>query len=111
MLRCKSADMIAKELVLAITGYNLVRAVMNIAAQQNGLNPRRLSFSRSQEVVNAALPGLDAAGSPEEYQTRLQRMFRLVASCKLPDRSNRATTPRQSWGHSRKFPKRKSPSP
>lgn len=108
MLRCKSVDMIAKELVLAITGYNLVRAVMNVAAQQNGLNPRRLSFSRSQDVVNAALPGLEAAGSPEEYQVRLQRMFRLVASCKLPDRSSRATTPRESWGHSRKFPKRKS---
>ena len=111
MLRCKNADMIAKELVLAITGYNLVRAIMNVAAQQNGLNPRRLSFSRSQDVVNAALPGLDAAGSPQEYQTRLQRMFRLVASCKLPDRSRRATTPRQSWGHSRKFPKRQSASP
>ena len=106
MLRCQSADMIAKELILAITGYNLVRAVMNVAAQQNGLNPRRLSFSRSQDVVNAALPGLEAAGSPQEYQIRLQRMLRLVASCKLPDRSSRATTPRQSWGHSRKFPKR-----
>ena len=78
MLRCQSADMIAKELILAITGYHLVRAVMNGAAQQNGLNPRRLSFSRSQDVVNAALPGLDAAGSPEEYQIRLQRMLRLV---------------------------------
>ena len=89
-------------------GENLVRAVMNVAAQQNGLNPRRLSFSRSQDVVNAALPGLEAAGSPEEYQIRLQRMLRLVASCKLPDRSSRATTPRQSWGDSRKFPKRQS---
>lgn len=108
MLSCESADMIAKELILGITGYNLVRAVMNVAAQQNGLDPRRLSFSRSQDVVNAALPGLEAADSAEEYQIRLQRMFRLVASCKLPDRSGRATTPRQSWGHSRKFPKRQS---
>jgi len=32
VLHCKSADMIAKELVLAIVGYNLVRAVMNAAA-------------------------------------------------------------------------------
>src|SRR5664280_2608884 len=29
MLRCQSADMIAKESILAITGYHLVRAVMN----------------------------------------------------------------------------------
>ena len=107
MLRCQSPDMIAKELILTITGYNLVRAVMNVAAEQNDLDPRRLSFSRSQDVVNAALPGLDAAQSPAEYQTRLKRMIQRVASCKLPDRSERPPRPRTMWGHSRKYPKRK----
>ena len=107
MLRCQSPDMIAKELILAITGYNLVRAVMNEAAQQKGLNPRRLSFSRSQDVVNAALPGLDAAQSPAEYQDRVQRMIQRVACCKLPDRSQRRPSPRAIWGHGSKFPKRK----
>jgi hypothetical protein len=107
MLRCQSVDMIAKELVLTIASYNLVRAVMNAAAQQNHLDPRRLSFSRSQDVITAALPGLEAATTPAEYETRLQRMLQLVASCKLPDRSRRRATPRQVWGHSCKFPKRK----
>lgn len=107
MLCCESPDMIAKELVLAITGYNLVRGVMNVAAEQYQLDPRRLSFSRSQDVVNAALPGLDAARSKSEYQDRLRRMFRRVASCKLPDRSKRPPAPRQAWGHHRKFPQRR----
>ena len=107
MLRCQSPDMIAKELILAITGYNLVRAVMNVAAEQNDLDPRRLSFSRSQDVVNAALPGLDAAQSPAEYQARLQRMIQRVACCKLPDRSGRPPRPRKIWGHGSKFPKHK----
>ena len=106
-LRCQSPDMIAKELVLSIAGYNLIRAVMQVAAEQHQINPRRLSFSRAQDVVNAALPGLDAARSVEEYQARLRRMFQLVASCKLPDRSRRPTTPRQVWGHACKFPERK----
>ena len=107
MLRCQSVDMVAKELVVAMVSYNLVRTVMNAAAQQNNLDPRRLSFSRSQDVVTAALPGLEDAVTPAEYQTRVQRMLHLVASCKLPDRSGRATTPRHVWGHSCKFPKRK----
>ena len=107
MLRCQSPDMIAKELILTITGYNLMRAVMNVAAEQNNLDPRRLSFSRSEDVVNAALPGLDAAQSPVEYQARLQRMIQRVACCKLPDRSKRRSTPREIWGHRTKFPKRK----
>jgi hypothetical protein len=107
VLHCKSADMIAKELVLAIVGYNLVRAVMNAAAEEYKLDPRRLSFSRSQDVVNAALPGLAAAATPAEYRARLRRMLQLVASCKLPDRRGRRSTPREVWGHGCKFSKRK----
>jgi hypothetical protein len=107
VLHCKSADMIAKELVLAIVGYNLVRAVMNAAAEEYKLDPRRLSFSRSQDVVNAALPGLAAAATPAEYRAGLRRTLRLVASCKLPDRSGRRSTPREVWGHGCKFSKRK----
>lgn len=102
VLRCKSIDMIAKELVLAIAGYNLVRAIMNVAAEQNNLNPRQLSFSRSQDVVNAALPGLAATTTAAQYQAKLRRMLQLVASCKLPQR-DRASTPRQVWGHGCKF--------
>lgn len=111
ILRCKSVDMIAKELVLAIVGYNLVRSVMNAAAEKHNLNPRRLSFSRSQDVVNAALPGLAAATTPSEYQARLHRMLQLVASCKLPDRSKRPSSPREVWGHGCKFTKRKTAVP
>ncbi len=107
ILRCQSPDMIAKELILSVTGYNLVRAVMNEAAQQNHLNPRRLSFSRSQDVVNAALPGLDAAQSPAEYEERVQRMIQRVACCKLPNRKGRPSSPRAIWGHGSKYPKRK----
>jgi len=111
VLHCKSAGMIAKELVLAIVGYNLVRAVMNAAAQEYNLDPRRLSFSRSQDVVNAALPGLAVAATPVEYQAGLRRMLRLVASCKLPDRSGRRSTPRHVWGHGCKFSKRRVSAP
>lgn len=107
VLRCKTPSMIAKELVLAIVGYNLVRAVMNAAAAEYGLDPRRLSFSRSQDVVNAALPGLAAVKTEADYKVRLRRMLKLVASCKLPDRSGRRSTPRAVWGHGCKFPRRK----
>jgi putative transposase len=111
ILRCRSADMVAKELILAITGYNLVRAVMNAAAEAYDLDPRRLSFSRSQDVVNATLPSLSSATTPSEYQARMRRMLQLVASCKLPDRSARHSTTRQVWGHGCKFSKRKVTAP
>ena len=107
MLSCQSRDMIAKELVLAVTAYNFVRAVMSLAAERADIDPRRLSYSRSEDVVNAALPGLDAAGSEAEYRSRLERMLDLVASCKLPNRK-RPSTPRALWRRNySKFPYRK----
>jgi hypothetical protein len=107
MVRCHSVDMVARELVLAIDAYNLVRAVMNTTAEQHNLNPRELSYSRSQDVVNAALPGLDAAVTLAQYQIRMLCMLHLLASCKLPNRRRRPATPRQVWGHSCKFSRRK----
>jgi len=88
MLRCQSPDMIAKELILAITGYNLVRAVMKEAAQQKGLNPRRLSFSRSQDVVECGSARLGRSPVAGRIPRPGARMIQRVACCKLPDRSN-----------------------
>jgi len=107
MLSCKTPDMIAKELVLAVTAYNFVRAIMSLAAERADLDPRQLSYSRSEDVVTGALPGLDVAGSEAEYQTKVARMLYLVASCKLPNRK-RPSVPRQAWRRpSSKFPSRK----
>lgn len=62
---------------LGLTGYNLVRAVMNAVAEEHNLNPRRLSFWRSQDVVNSALPGLAAATTEAEYQAGLMTICEL----------------------------------
>ena len=51
--------MAEKELLLAIAAYNLVRAVMCLAAGRANIEPGQLSFSFVQSVVEAALPGLD----------------------------------------------------
>ncbi len=56
-LSSKSLDMVEKELLLAIAAYNLVRAVMCLAARRANLKPRQLSFSFVRTVVEAALPG------------------------------------------------------
>ena len=45
-LTAKSNAMMEKELLIAITAYNIVRAVMGWAAQQAGSSTRSLSFSQ-----------------------------------------------------------------
>jgi len=106
-LTSKSVDMVEKELLLAIAAYNLVRAVMCLAARRASLSPRQLSFSFVQTVVEAALPGLDNATSDEEYQRRLDRMLRYAGQGKLPNRSRARSYPRQVWGRGGHFPRRK----
>lgn len=103
----KTSEMVEKEILIAITAYNIVRAVMGWAAEQAGISPRSLSFSHVQDVVEAALPVLAAVESPEQYAFHFHRMLNYAARCKLPNRSHRRAFPRTIWGHRKSFPKRK----
>ena len=103
----KTSEMVEKEILIAITAYNMVRAVMGWAAEQAGISPRSLSFSHVQDVVEAALPVLAAVESPEQYAFHFHRMLNYAARCKLPNRSHRRAFPRTIWGHRKSFPKRK----
>jgi hypothetical protein len=105
-LSSKSLDMVEKELLLAIAAYNLIRAVMCLAARRANVTPRQLSFSFVQTVVEAALPGLDHAVTDEEYRRRLDRMLRYAAQGKLPHRPQRRSYPREVWGQGGRFPAR-----
>jgi len=106
-IRAKTIDGMEKELMLAFTAYNLVRAVMGWAATEVGISPRALSFSQVQDVVRAALPLLAAADSQEQYQVHFQRMIHYACRCKLPQRSQRRSFPRLVWRHRPSFPNRK----
>jgi hypothetical protein len=106
-LTARSLDMVAKELLLGVAAYNLVRGTIYAAARVAGMDPRQLSFSRVQDVINACLPNLAAATSQEAYQRVLDRMLRRAAQCKLPQRPYRPSYPRAVWPRRSNFPKRK----
>ena len=106
-LRSTTPGMVAKELVLAVTAYNFVRAAIYAAAQAANLNPRQISFSRAQDVVNACLPNLLAARSEHEHGLQLDAMLRRIAQCKLPRTSHRPSYPRTLWPRNAAFPKHK----
>ena len=105
-LSSKSVDMVEKELLLATAAYNLVRAVMCLAARRANIAPRQLSFSFVQAVVEAAMPGLDHAATGAEYERRLDRMLRYAARGKLPTRAHQRCYPREVWGRGDHFPRR-----
>jgi hypothetical protein len=53
VLRCKSPDMVRKEIAVHLLAYNLVRTVMAQAACLAHLLPRQLSFKATLQVLNA----------------------------------------------------------
>ena len=79
-LRSKTPEMMEKELLLGIAGYNLVRAVQMAAARQANLEPRQLSFSRVQAVIMTAIPRLATITDAAEWEAEYQRVLRWARS-------------------------------
>jgi hypothetical protein len=106
-LDCQTPEMAAKELNLAITAYNLVRAVINESAQRTGMNPRQYSFSRVLDLINAWLPHLASISSDAEREAEYERLISYAGECKLYKRKKSASYPRAVWYRRRTFPPRK----
>jgi hypothetical protein len=102
----RSPDLVASELFIAIASYNLIRAVMAEAAEQIGIEPRRLSFSRSREAFWAFARAAAHVDSSEEFERLWRLLMRALSQSKLPKRQ-RPTAPRVVWPKPQAFPKRK----
>jgi hypothetical protein len=103
-LSCATSEMAAKEIEMAIAAYNLVRAVICLAAQQSGLPPRDYSFTRAARIVQSFAPKI-ASANGTEAQRHFDRMMYFLQQAKLPHRK-RKPYPRGVWGTGEKYPKR-----
>ena len=106
-ISAQSADMMEKELLVAVMAYNLVRAIMFQAAQRARIDPRQLSFTYACNIVLDGYPNILAAGSAKQQSRALDRMIDLVARCRLPNRTKRRSYPREVWGRGYRFPSRR----
>jgi hypothetical protein len=102
----RSPSLVACELLMAIACYNLIRALMSEAAQQIGIEPRRLSFSRSREMFWAFSRGGAQVESEEDFERRWKTLIRSIGQCRLPKRK-RPPAPREVWHVRQNFPSRK----
>ncbi len=106
-LDCRTPEMIAKEITLAITAYNMVRAVINESAQRTGMNPRQYSFSRVLDLINAWLPHLAGISSDAKRNAEYERLIEYAGECKLYKRKRSSSYPREVWYRRRTFPPHK----
>lgn len=106
-LLVQSVDMMEKELLAAVLAYNLVRAIMRLAARHAGLHTRQLSFTYAYNIVQDGITSVLAGSTVAEQIERIERIVHLVARCKLPNRTKRRSFPREVWARGSAFPSRK----
>lgn len=54
ILRCKTPEMVRKEMWTCLLAYNLIRRAMLQSAQASGVSPRRLSFTAAMQSIAAS---------------------------------------------------------
>ena len=107
-LNSTSPQMVAKEMDVGMLAYNLVRALMCMAAQRAELKPRNFSFTRVQNVLEAFAPLIAAAEDQRQAEAVFEKMMYYVGQAKLSRRNRtRNSYPRVAWGRPRVYPKPK----
>jgi Transposase DDE domain len=88
VLRCKTPEMVRKEIWAHLLAYNLLRTVMAVAAAENGIEPRQVSFKGAKQAVMAFAPKIEAARS-QERAALIDTMLRTIAYHRVRNRPGR----------------------
>ena len=108
-ITCATADMVKKEIEIALAAYNLVRAMIVLASQQSGIPPRGYSFARVRLILATFAPAIANAPTRAAAKRLFEQMMRYIQQARLPRRKGkRKSYPREVWPDGAKFPSRKS---
>lgn len=88
VLRCKTPEMVRKEIWMHLLAYNLIREVMAEAAIRNDLQPREVSFKGALQTLSAYRPLVERA-APAQLPALYDDLLAAVASHQVGDRPNR----------------------
>jgi hypothetical protein len=88
VLRCKTPEMVEKEIWMHLLAYNLIRSVMANAAEAHGEQPRRLSFKGALQTMTAFQEALRHA-APDDRDRLVEVMLKAIASHRVGDRFGR----------------------
>lgn len=87
-LRSKKPVGVLQELYGLLIAHYVVRHTMHQAALQVGLDPDRLSFTKSLSLIRDAIPEFQMV-APEQHEALYRRLLRDIARHRLPEREGR----------------------
>ena len=91
VLRCKTPELVRKEIWTHILAYNLIRTIIAQAASKHGLEPRSLSFKGAMQTLEAFQPvlALQAGNDAECCNEFYQQVLDAIAKHRVADRPDR----------------------
>ena len=104
ILRCKTPELVRKEIWTHILAYNLIRAIMAQAATKHDIEPRTISFKGALQTLEAFQPLIATQGNGD-WAHRLHLYLKLldaVATHRVADRPDRFE-PRQRKRRQKKY--------
>ena len=109
LLGARSVAMARKELWASLASYNIVRVCMLRAAQQAGLSPLDLSFTKCWRRVRYFSCRSCAANTLDAAASSLRGLLARLAQCRLPRRSPFRVEPRAVRRRRAQYPPLKGP--
>jgi Transposase DDE domain len=88
VLRCKRPEMVRKEVWTHLLAYNLLRTAMAVAAAENGIEPRQVSFKGAKQAVTAFAPKIEEARS-KNRPALIDAMLTVIAYHRVGNRPGR----------------------
>jgi hypothetical protein len=92
-LRCKTPELVRKEVWAHVLAYNLLRTVMAQAAARHGVAPRTISFTGAMQTVEAFRPLLEFGAAQEAAGRSRLRLYHdlldAIATHRVGDRPDR----------------------
>jgi hypothetical protein len=109
VLRCKTPDLVRKEIWTHLLAYNLVRTVMAQAAVVHQRPPRTISFKGALQTLTAFQPLL-ASATPAALPRLHMHLLQAIATHRVADRPNRCE-PRACKRRPKPYPLLRQPRP
>ena len=91
VLRCKTPELVHKELYTHILAYNLIRSILAQAAHRHHLQPRTLSFKGAIQTLQAFQPviALEGEHNAAHRLSLYHHLLDAVATHRVADRPDR----------------------
>jgi hypothetical protein len=88
VLRCKTAQMVVKEIWTHLLAYNLIRGLIAAAAEAHGKEPRRLSFKGALQALQAFRDSMGLT-SRERRRALVEQMLLAIIAYEVGNRPGR----------------------